>query len=94
MQNNLHLKYIFFNVQQYIDTEWHKLILSTSVYYVNNNPLVKSKVIWVQLCEMILFAYPHPLLLRYGSLVFDVTMRFNESVIVSNVLTVLSDAAR
>ena len=32
MQNNLHLKYILFNVQQQIDTEWHELILFTLVY--------------------------------------------------------------
>ena len=31
MQNNLHLKYILFNVQQQIDTEWHELILFTLV---------------------------------------------------------------
>ena len=32
MQNNLHLKYILFNVQHEIDTEWHELILFTLVY--------------------------------------------------------------
>ena len=36
---------------------------------------------------------PHPLS-KCGSVVLDFMMRFNQSVIVSNVLTFLSDAAR
>ena len=35
-----------------------------------------------------------PLLSRCGSVVLDFMMKFNQSVVVSNVLTVLSDAAR
>ena len=35
-----------------------------------------------------------PLLPRCGSVVLDFVMRFNRSVVISNVLTVLSDAAR
>ena len=42
---------------------------------------------------MILFAHPPPLS-RCGSVVLDFMMRFNQSVVVSNVLTLLSDAAR
>ena len=34
MRDNLHLKYISFNEQQYIGTEWHELILFTLVYYI------------------------------------------------------------
>ena len=37
---------------------------------------------------------PPPPLSRSGSVVLDFMMRFNQSVIVSNVLTFLSDAAR
>ena len=45
---------------------------------------------------MILFAHlpPPPSLSRCGSVVLDFMMRFNQSVVVSNVLIVLSDAAR
>ena len=45
---------------------------------------------------MILFAHlpPTPSLSRCGSVVLDFMMRFNQSVVVSNVLIVLSDAAR
>ena len=37
---------------------------------------------------------PPPSLSRCGSVVLDFMMRFNQSVVVSNVLTLLSDAAR
>ena len=37
---------------------------------------------------------PPPPLSRCGSVVLDFMMKFNQSVIVSNVLTFLSDAAR
>ena len=46
---------------------------------------------------MILFALslpPPPPLSRCGSVVLDFMMRFNQTVVVSNVLIVLSDAAR
>ena len=45
---------------------------------------------------MILFALslPPPPLSRCGSVVLDFMMRFNQNVVVSNVLIVLSDAAR
>ena len=38
--------------------------------------------------------FPLPPLSRCGSVVLDLMMRFNQSVIMSNVLTFLSDAAR
>ena len=41
-----------------------------------------------------LFRAPPPPLSRCGSVVLDFMMRFNQSVVVSNVLIVLSDAAR
>ena len=45
---------------------------------------------------IILFALfrPRPPLSRCGSVVLDFMMRFNQSVVVSNVLILLSDAAR
>ena len=49
------------------------------------------------MCAMILFAlslFPPPPLSRCGSVVLDFMMRFNQTVVVSNVLIVLSDAAR
>ena len=45
------------------------------------------------MCNGALSPHPSPLL-RCGSVVLDFMMRFNQSVIVSNVLTFLSDAAR
>ena len=48
------------------------------------------------MCAMILFALslPPPPLFRCGSVVLDFMMRFNQNVVVSNVLIVLSHAAR
>ena len=52
------------------------------------------------MCAMILSALslslhpPTPPLSRCGSVVLDFMMRFNQTVVVSNVLIVLSDAAR
>ena len=45
------------------------------------------------MCNGALSPHPSPLP-RCGSVVLDFMMRFNQSVIVSNVLTFLSDAAR
>ena len=47
------------------------------------------------LCDDTLCSLPSPPpLSRCGSVVLDFMMRFNQSVVVSNVLIVLSDAAR
>ena len=97
MRDNLHLKYISFNEQQYIGTEWHELILLP--WFIT---LVKSQCILTlkshqstNMCDDTLCSPPppHPLS-RCGSVVLNFMMRFNQSVVVSNVLIVLSDAAR
>ena len=46
------------------------------------------------LCSLLSLHPPPPPLSRCGSVVLDFMMRFNQTVVVSNVLIVLSDAAR
>ena len=80
------------------ETEWRELISSTLVYYIKNTPLVKSQCILTlksykstNMCDDTLGPPPQ---FRCGSVVLDFMMWFNQSVVVSKVLTVLSDAAR
>ena len=80
------------------EREWRELISSTLVYYIKNTSLVKSQCILTlkshqstNMCDDTLGSPP---LSRCGSVVLDFMMWFNQSVVVSKVLTVLSDAAR
>ena len=60
---------------------------------LNINVFQYQKVTKSVICVIALFP-PPPSLSRCGSVVLDFMMRFNQSVVVSNVLTLLSDAAR
>ena len=71
---------------------WINFIYLGLLHWLNLNIFQHLKVTKVRMCAMILFAPPH--LSRCGSVVLDFMMRFNQTVVVSNVLIVLSDAAR
>ena len=60
------------------------------MYFFYFNTFKKGKI--TKVCVMVLF--PLTPLSRCGSVVLDFMMKFNQSIIVRDVLTFLSDAAR